>query len=124
MMNIATARRIALSMPEAEQKRHHGHPDFRVKNKIFATLWPKENRAVLKLSLGDQHNLVESSPRIFSKNAWSHQGWTNVHLKEISEKLFRDLVERAWRNVAPKRLVPKHATERFQPQINTDETHN
>jgi hypothetical protein len=108
MINVATARRIALSMPEAEERKHHGHPDFRVKNKIFATLWPKENRAVVKLSIKDQRAALRSSARAFSRNAWSHQGWTNVHLKQISEKRLRNLVERAWRNVAPKRLVANH----------------
>jgi hypothetical protein len=31
-------RRIALSMPEAIESSHMGHPDFRVAGKIFATL--------------------------------------------------------------------------------------
>ncbi len=43
------ARRIALSMPEALESAHMGHPDFRVRGKIFATLWPDKDRAVVKL---------------------------------------------------------------------------
>lgn len=108
MLDAATARNIALSMPEAEERQHHEHPDFRVKNKIFATLWPKEARAVVKLSLPEQKNLLKSSPRVFSTNAWSRQGWTNVHLKHITAERFRDVVENSWRRVAPKRLVAQH----------------
>jgi len=115
MIDVATARRIALSMPESEERQHHGHPDFRVKNKIFATLWPNEARAVVKLSAADPTALLRSSPRAFSTNAWSHQGWTNVHLEHISAEEFRYLVEKTWRKIAPKRLVaereagkPKH----------------
>lgn len=33
-------RAFALSLPEAAESSHHGTPDFRVRNKIFATLPP------------------------------------------------------------------------------------
>jgi hypothetical protein len=106
--NVATARRIILSMPEAEERRHHGHPDFRVNNKIFATLWPKESRVVVKLSMADQTAYLKSSPLTFSTNAWSGQGWTNVQLKSVSADRFRELVEDSWRKIAPTRLVAEH----------------
>jgi hypothetical protein len=35
---IAMFRRLALSLPEAAEGAHMGHPDFRVRNKIFASL--------------------------------------------------------------------------------------
>jgi hypothetical protein len=112
VINVARARRIILSMPGAEERQHHGHPDFRVRNGIFATLWPREDRAVLKLSLVDQAALLKSSPRTFSANAWSHQGWTNVHLQHIPETRFRELVDKAWRRIAPKRLVAEHEADK------------
>jgi hypothetical protein len=112
MIDAAAARNIALSMPGAEERQHHGHPDFRVRNRIFATLWPREDRAVLKLSLVDQAALLKSSPRTFSTNAWSHQGWTNVHLQHIPETRFRELVEKAWRRIAPKKLVAEHEAKK------------
>jgi len=31
-------RRLALALPEAEERAHMDHPDFRVGGKIFATL--------------------------------------------------------------------------------------
>ena len=108
MITVAAVRRIALSMPEAEECQHHGHPDFRVNGKIFATVWPKENRAVVKLTVADQTALLQMDPKAFSTNAWSHHGWTNVHLKHISAAQFRELVRDAWRSVAPKKLAAKH----------------
>ena len=110
MITVATARKIILSMPEAEESRHMDHPDFRVNNKIFATLWPREVRAVIKISPEDQILLLKSSPKAFSTNAWSKHGWTNVHLEHVDAKLFRGLVEDSWRAVAPKKLVAKHDT--------------
>jgi hypothetical protein len=109
-MTPADARKILLSMPEAGEKSHMGHPDFRVGDKIFATLWPKESRAVVKLPIADQTALVQMSPKIFSLAGWAHQGWTNVHLKHISKTRFRALAETAWRLVAPKALVRQFDT--------------
>ena len=111
MISVSTARQIILSMPEAEEHQHHGHPDFRVNNKIFATLWPAEGRAVVKISLADQKLLLESSPKAFSTNAWSKQGWTNVHLQHVTPKMFRQLVEDSWCAVAPRRLVANYVRD-------------
>ena len=38
LANIADFRRTALRLPEATEGAHMGHPDFRVRNKIFASL--------------------------------------------------------------------------------------
>jgi|SRR6516164_6542468 hypothetical protein len=99
MVTISQARRIALSMPGAEERQHHGHPDFRVGGHIFATLWPDESRAVVKLAIADQAALVQMDPSAFSLNAWSRQGFTNVDLKHVDAKRLRSVVESAWRNV-------------------------
>ena len=97
-------RKIALAMPEAVEQQHHGHPDFRVRKKIFATLWPGENRAVVKLQIADQQALVQMQPEVFSLGGWSHQGWTNVQLANVDKATLKDVIENAWRNVAPKKL--------------------
>jgi hypothetical protein len=111
MITVATARKIILSMPEAEECQHQGHPDFRVNNKIFATLWPDEARAVVKISAVDQPILFKSSPEVLSANAWSKHGWTNVHLRYVDARMFRQLVEDSWYAVAPKKLAAKYLGE-------------
>ena len=105
MIDCTDARQMALSLPEAEEYDHRGHPAFRVRKKIFATLWPSEQRAVLKLALPDQAALVSMDPVIFSLNSWSYQGWTNVDLNHINPELFQQLIKTAWREVAPKGLA-------------------
>lgn len=105
MITAAAARKMALRLPEAEERDHWGRPSFRVRSKIFATLWPREQKAVLKLPLIAQAALVGGDPEAFSLNAWSRQGWTDVHLKHVSAAQFGALIESAWREVAPKKLV-------------------
>jgi hypothetical protein len=110
MIRVTTARKIILSMPEAEESQHHGHPDFRVNNKIFATLWPGEQRVVLKIGWDGSNPVLRSSPEALSKNPWSKQGWTNVHLRYIAAAIFHQLVEEAWYSVAPKRLASNYGS--------------
>ena len=98
-------REIALSLPEAVEQQHHGHPDFRIRKKIFVTLWPDDLRAVVKLGIADQTALVQADPVAFSLGGWSHQGWTNIDLGNIDQPALRDVITTAWRNVAPKTVV-------------------
>jgi hypothetical protein len=112
VINDKAFRRLALMLPEAEERDHRGHPSFRVREKIFATLWPGEQRAVLKLTMAGQSDLVGSNPKAFSLNAWSKQGWTNVHLAEVTSSECRALLEEAWRMVAPKQVVRSFEKDR------------
>jgi hypothetical protein len=107
MVSCATMRRMALALPETDEGEHHGHPDFRVRGKIFATLRPDERRAVLRLGRLEQAALVKAAPMTFAK-AWGATGWTSVELDSVESPEFRDLLTGAWRGVAPKRLAASY----------------
>ncbi len=78
MLTYQAVRRMALALPGAEEKDHWGRPSFRVKGKIFATLWQQQKMAMVKLSPHDQKPFVESWPHVFSPvpNYWGLQGAT------------------------------------------------
>jgi len=103
-MTIEDFRRIALSMPGSSEKAHMGHPDFRVKGKIFATPWPKDGWGMVKLNPEQQHEFVRSEPKVFVavKGAWGLRGCTNVWLEEANEKTVRSAVSAAWKLIALK----------------------
>ena len=63
------------------------HPDFLVRNKIFATLWAKEGRGVVMLTPEQQRVLIELKPVVFSAvpGAWGRRGSTNVNLEAADE---------------------------------------
>lgn len=102
---------IALSMPEAEQSSHFDVTDFRVRNKIFATLRRADARAVLKLTREDQDLLIVTSPACFApvKGSWGRKGWTIINLEQTDADLVRHAVAIAWRTVAPVTVVKRHA---------------
>ena len=100
-------RKIALSLPEAEERAHMDHPDFRVAGKIFATLgYPDKTRGMVKLSPEDQHNFSQDFPEAFIpvKGTWGRRGATSVDLKTAKKDAVANALRAAWRNVAPKRL--------------------
>jgi len=101
-------RKIALALPEAEERAHMDHPDFRVAGKIFATLgYPDKTRGMVKLSPEDQHYFSKDYPEVFIpvKGAWGRRGATSVHLKAAKKDVMAKAIRAAWRNTAPKRLL-------------------
>jgi hypothetical protein len=105
-MTLDEARRLALALPEAVESAHMGHPDFRVRNKIFASL-PEASRVVVKLTPEQQEIMVGAEAEMFApvKGGWGRQGWTSVILVAADATTMRSALVTAWKNVAPKRLV-------------------
>ncbi len=104
-------RKMALSLPEAVESSHMGHPDFRVGGKIFATLgYPEDDCAVLVLPPVEQHALIEKNPATFTPaaGAWGRRGSTVVVLARARAKEVRSGLAEAWRRVAPKKLARQH----------------
>ena len=101
-------RKLALSLPETEERSHMDHPDFRVAGKIFATLgYPDKTRGMVKLSPEDQHNFSKDYPDTFIpvKGIWGRRGATSVQLKAADKDTLAKAIAAAWRNTAPKRLA-------------------
>ena len=98
-------RRLALSLSEATEKSHFGKADFRVRNKIFATL-PDSDKGVVKLTADQQAMMCEAEPSVFQPvpGGWGRQGWTAVVISAADEHTLRSALATAWRNVAPKSL--------------------
>ncbi|HEY0701993.1 MAG TPA: MmcQ/YjbR family DNA-binding protein, partial [Candidatus Acidoferrales bacterium] len=98
-------RRIALSFPGAEEKEHMDHPDFRVGNKIFATLnYPDKTRGMVKLFPDQQQQMTQADPAMFEPvpGGWGKGGATRVHLKAAKAMKLREAMRLAWEKAAPK----------------------
>jgi len=106
-------RSLALSFPEASEAAHVGHPDFRVRGKIFATLGPDGDRGMVKLTADQQAVFVRTGQGVFypASGAWGRQGCTMIRLGDADEATVRQALGAAWRNTAPKRLVQRHDEE-------------
>jgi hypothetical protein len=87
-----------------------GHPDFRVGGKIFLTLWPDDEWAVVKLSPEMQAVMVQAEPDVFEPvpGSWGRRGSTRISLPDVDEQTLRSALLAAWRTVAPRRLVARY----------------
>jgi len=102
-MTAADFRRLALAQPEAVEREHMSHPDFRVGGKVFATLgYPDKGWGMVKLTPEQQHYFSKDHPDIFvpAKGAWGRKGATCVALKVAKEAIVEEALRAAWMNSA------------------------
>jgi hypothetical protein len=105
-MTAREFRALALSLPDTIEASHHGHPDFRVRGKIFASLgYPSREWGMVGLAPRDQARVCRTSPDVFVPvaGAWGRAGATNVHLRPARPRSVRAALGAAWRHRAPKR---------------------
>jgi hypothetical protein len=98
-MTPADFRRIALSLPGAEEGSHMGATDFRVGGRIFATLASvKQGYGNLMLEPAQQADFVGEQPDIFLPIAggWGRMGMTHIRLAEANEDVLAGALRVAW----------------------------
>ena len=94
-------RRIALGLTGAIESAHHGHPDFRVGGKIFATLgYPDRRWGMVNLTPDQQRTWLREQPGAFvpAKGKWGEQGSTTVRLDKTDEETLGEALTLAWQN--------------------------
>ena len=97
-------RRVALGMEGAVEGAHMGHPDFRVNNRIFATLHDDRAFGMVKLTPDQQEQFISAHPDAFApeSGAWGRAGCTRVRLASVHEEMLGEAVTLAWQNTVNK----------------------
>jgi hypothetical protein len=96
-------RRLALGLSGAVESSHQAHPDFRFRNRIFATLgYPDSGWGMVKLTPGQQAEVLRGAPDAFrpAAGAWGRSGSTIVLLSAIKTAILRPILEHAYENIA------------------------
>ena len=107
---LQRVRKICLGFPETSEKIAWGHPTFRVRDKIFATIGADADDKVVTMTAkpppGEQEALLaEGAPFFFPKYV-GVRGWIGFVVDSKTDwKLVAELVEDSYREIAPKRLV-------------------
>jgi len=101
IMRANDFRRIALGLEGAAEGEHMGHPDFRVDNRIFATLHHDREFGMVKLTPDQQEQFMRAHPDAFApeSGAWGRAGSTRVRLASVHEETLGEAVTLAWQNV-------------------------
>src|ERR1700686_4366383 len=97
-VTAAKVRELVARLPGALEGAHHGHPDFRVQKKIFATLSAAEDHAALRLTQLEARELATRQPAAFRLvSDREPYAWVSVLLEAISADDLSDLLEEAWK---------------------------
>lgn len=99
-MTVNQFRRMALDLPDVEERAHMGHPDFRVRGRILATLgYPDKGHGALMLTPEQQTVYVSAEPEVFkpATGAWGRAGSTVVRLSEAHAETVGEAMTSAWR---------------------------
>ncbi len=105
MINLETARQIALTLPGTTEHPHFDKQAFKANKRIFATLWEKELLVMVKLSLIDQSVFSSFNPAIIYPvpNKWGLQGCTFIELNKVPLEMLKDALHTAWQTVMAKK---------------------
>jgi hypothetical protein len=104
MVTQQAYRELALALPGVEEAPHFDKQAFKHKNRIFSTLWEKENRVMLKLSLPDQAAFGTFDSRVCYPvpNVWGKQGSTFFELNLVNPDMLTDALNCAYLHLVNK----------------------
>ena len=106
MATPAELRAVIAGLPGAEERETWGHPTFRVRDKMFATMADDGSTATVKATPEEQAALIEGDPGTFGIPAYvGKHGWIGFVTARVEPEDLEPLVLEAWRSTAPKRLV-------------------
>jgi hypothetical protein len=100
----ATIKAIALGFPGAHEVVWRGWPWFNVGKKTFALFSHSEKSWIFKLPQHQQMMLFDARPETFRPMIAGRMIWSFVRVEDLDRAELRDLLEAAWRMVAPKKL--------------------
>jgi len=104
-----TFRRLALALPGAVESAHMGAPDFRINDRIFATLaYGARGLGTLKLTPEQQAEFLADTPEHFTPapGGWGRQGMTLVRL-DAAENILASALSTAFHNVLSRQAAKK-----------------
>lgn len=103
-MRPADFRRMVMALEGVIESAHMGHPDFRVNNRIFATLHADETFGMVTLTPEQQREFIAEHPGTFTpeSGAWGRAGCTRVHLASVEEEVIGEALTLARRNAIRK----------------------
>ncbi len=101
---------VALALPGVEESTSYGTPSLKVKGKILARLRTEaEGALTLRCDFLDRQILLQSAPRtFFLTDHYLGYPMVLVRLDKVRRRELPGLIERAWRMVAPAKLIAEY----------------
>jgi hypothetical protein len=101
-------RLAARAFPGVEDSTSYGTPALKVRGKLLARLHQSGECLVLRANFLDREILMQSDSEVFYiTDHYRDYPWVLIRLSAVDPGALPDLIERAWRLVAPKSLIAK-----------------
>jgi hypothetical protein len=108
-VNFESVRLVAHTFPGVVDSTSYGTAALKVRGKLFVRLHQNGECFVLRADLLDREILMQSDPAVFFiTDHYRDYPWILVRFATVDSAALPDLLERAWRLVAPKSLVAQY----------------
>jgi len=105
--------RAARALPGVEESTSYGTAALKLRGKLVARLHQDGECFVLRTEFLDREMLLQADPAVFFlTDHYRDYPWVLVRFSTVEVKALPDLLERAWRLVAPKSVVKAFDAER------------
>lgn len=113
----AQFKKIALSFPEAHEKLSYGNPSIFVAKKFFTRLRSQDDSIVMIVgSIDEREMMIEADPKTFHiTEHYRDYPSVLVRISRIDEKALHAMLERRWREIAPKKLLKAQENKSATP---------
>ena len=99
-------RRLFLALPEVREATHHGTMSFVVGKRFLGRIRDDDTVFAMRCDPGDRDLLLEMEPDVFfTTDHYRGYPYVLIRLAAAEPGRLAPLVERAWREAAPKRMV-------------------
>jgi hypothetical protein len=106
---LETVREIARGLPGAVEGPSYGTPGFRVGKKLFTRLHQDGVSLVVRIDADQRAMRMRADPATFYiTDHYRDYPWVLVRLSVVEEDDLREVLEDAWRQSAPKRLLDEY----------------
>jgi hypothetical protein len=103
---------VACKLPEVEISKSTGAPSLTVRGKMLARLLEDGQTLVVRTGLPEREILMQADPdTYFITGQYTNYPLVLVRLGRVSHVAVPDLIERAWRLVAPAALIRQFDTK-------------
>jgi hypothetical protein len=114
-VSFETARQFFLALPGVEEGMAHGTPAFRVQKKFMGRLHDDGVTLVLKCDYGEREFRLQSDPATFYlTDHYVGYPYILIRLAQVDAGDLRVLINKAWRMIAPKRLLAQANTVTYE----------
>jgi hypothetical protein len=102
----AQIKKIVMSFPGAVEKPSYGKPAFLIEKKFFTRLRSDDDSLVLFVgSIDERDMLIEAEPALFHiTDHYKNYPTVLARIAKLDAKTLRGMLERRWKDVAPKKL--------------------